>query len=114
MENLNKKNSAENLNVNSQTNANASKNNLFSADGDERIKLVVYNNHTLGFINPKYPSLVQVLHSSVLKGAVGTTIMSSYQIGSTDVIRLANAQDFEDFRCHFGSFENEEEYIYQK
>ncbi|MDH5828869.1 hypothetical protein [Sphingobacterium faecium] len=79
---------------------------------DERIMLIVYNEHTLGFVFPYLPNNCQILHASILRGATKTD--GSVYINPSDKVRLASEMDFENFRCHFGSFGNEKEYIYQK
>ena len=76
-----------------------------------KIKLVVFNENTLGYILPELPELpdyVQVLHASVLKGALFEVNPSSKLIGKNDVVRLATHADFDDFRVFFGSFGNGE------
>ena len=85
----------------------------------DRIKLVVLNEHTLGFIFPpshyeNYSGLtfVNILHASILKGAVQT--VNPILIGSTDIVRLASEKDFDDFRCMFDGFNNENEYEFLK
>lgn len=79
-----------------------------------RTKLVVFNNHTLGYIIPELPNYMQPLHASILKGAPFETHPSSKYIGKSDNVRLASEKDFNDFNCHFGSFGNEKEYEFKK
>lgn len=76
----------------------------------ERIKLVVLNEHTLGYIAPELPNYVFPLRASILKGATFETNASSKLISSSDNVRLASEQDFEDFRVYFGGFGNDKEY----
>lgn len=77
------------------------------------IKLVVADEHTLGYILPNMMvPCVSVLHASILRGA---TTIESLPLSMFKNIRLANEQDFEDFRVHFSdAYKNEKEYQYQK
>jgi len=72
----------------------------------ERIKLVVFKNHTLGYILPELPNSVQVLHASILKGAPFELYPSSKQINSPDEIRLASEKDFNMFNHSFEGYNN--------
>lgn len=64
----------------------------------QRIKLVVAGEHSLGFITPEQPNIIQVLNSSILKGAPACYPDGpcSYQLPMK--YRLATAEDFETFR----------------
>ena len=80
-----------------------------------KIKLVVYKGHTLGYILPELPNSVQILHSSPLKGAVGTTnLQNNFHINNPNEIRLASESDFDAFRVSFDGYKNSPDYIYQK
>ena len=73
-------------------------------------QLVVFNEHTLGYILPgsKY---MGILHASVLRGAVQTT--NPILLGGWgDKVRLATPQDFDVYRVHFGGYSNRDEYEY--
>ncbi len=72
-----------------------------------KIKLVVLNENTLGYIQPELPNYVQHLHASVLRGAYQS---SPSLVGSTDKVRLASENDFSEYNVHFGSFGNKDKY----
>jgi len=78
-----------------------------------KIKLVVFNEHTLGYISPELPQYVQPLRASILKGAPFETHETSKYISKADNIRLASAKDFDDFRCSFVGY-SKEEYEFQE
>jgi len=78
-----------------------------------KIKLVVLNEHTLGYIQPEMPKYVYYLRDSILKGAPNNyNRQTNTLLSPKDKVRLASEKDFEDFRCVFGSFGNKEEYEY--
>ena len=80
----------------------------------EKIKLVVYKEHTLGYILPELPDSVQILHSSPLKGAIGTTnLQNNFQINNLNEIRLASESDFDAFGISFDGYKNSPDYIYK-
>ncbi len=82
---------------------------------DDRIKLVVIDDHTLGYILPERPNSAQILHSSILKGSLGLDSGSSVNLKNRKV-RLASEKDFDDFRVLFTpqGFGNSKEYIFEK
>ena len=79
--------------------------------GDQRIKLVVYNEYMLGFIDPQLPQYIQVLSDSILKGSPLGLWPSSVLINKRDNVRLASRKDFEDFRHSFEGY-TDKEYIF--
>lgn len=80
-----------------------------------KIKLVVYKEHTLGYILPELPNSVQILHSSPLKGAIGTTnLQGDFHINYSDEVRLASESDFDAFRVSFDGYKNSSDYLYKQ
>jgi hypothetical protein len=77
----------------------------------ERTRLIVADEHTLGYIMPN-STMVGVLHASILRGA--TSSESPKPIYMFEKIRLASEKDFNDFRVSFQGYQNEIEYEYKK
>ena len=81
---------------------------------DNRIKLVVGDGHTLGYINPITPNSFNVFKADSSKGAIYTTnICNSLDITQFKKIKLASAKDFENFKVSFVGFENKNDYLYK-
>lgn len=78
---------------------------------DSKIKLVVGDEHTLGYIQPN-SQFVSVLHSSILKGSPFGLNPSNLLTSQFKSIRLATPQDFEEFKICFKGFENKTQYVY--
>lgn len=77
-----------------------------------KTKLVIFNEHTLGYVSPEMPDTLMVLHASILRGACFEVLPSSKHISSRDKVRLATAKDFDDYRVSFKGFDNPELYEY--
>jgi hypothetical protein len=77
----------------------------------KRIKIIVINENKLALQRPGSPG-IEILHTSVLRGAIGTTIPEPSMIFYNDKVRLATPQDFEDYGVYFGSFNNPKEYLF--
>ena len=77
---------------------------------DNRTKLVVVNEEILGCIYPETSNSVTVICSKneIVKDSESFTIRDRHEI------RLASAKDFKNFHWHFGGFDNESEFIFQK
>lgn len=72
----------------------------------KKIKLVVMNEHTLGYIFPEQPKYVHILHASILKGSTFPNDGQSVYIGTSDQIRLASESDFNDFRTLMNGYKS--------
>lgn len=80
----------------------------------EKIKLVVYDNCILGYINPENPLMLHCMSYSVLRGAGCFLGWAQKVIESADKIKLASEKDFDDFRvCFDGYKKHPEEYEFQ-
>lgn len=81
----------------------------------ERIKLVVADEHTLGYVIPN-SEMVGVLHASILKGATWCCPASiePKPIGMFKNIRLASEKDFDDFRVSFEGYKKDSNYEFAK
>lgn len=77
----------------------------------EKTKLVVFNEHTLGYIMPEQPERVCILHTSILKGSYLTDGSTIYV--TDGVVRLATAKDFENYRVSMTGFDNAELYEFK-
>lgn len=74
----------------------------------QRIKLVVANENTLGYIQPETPNSLCILHASILKGSTFSNTSGSVNLPQNH--RLATKQDFDNFNVFMGSFQNSEMY----
>lgn len=75
---------------------------------DKRVRLVVVNENTLGYVIPDTLN-VGILHTSILRG-------SHFDkwgiIGAYSFARLATKKDFEDYRVSFEGFEDKTKFVY--
>ncbi len=78
----------------------------------EKTKLVVFNEHTLGYILPELPDRVQILHTSILRGSYLSDSSIIYVCDGN--VRLASEKDFNDYRVCFNGFNNENLYLFSK
>ena len=81
--------------------------------GSERTKLIVADEHTLGYIMPNSET-VGVLHASVLRGATFSVHPEPKNVSMFEKIRLASEKDFDNFRVSFQGYNNETEYEFKK
>lgn len=75
----------------------------------EKIRLVVYNEHTLGYIQPERPARLCHLHASILKGAPWSMTNHFSLITHRDTVRLAGQEDFDEFRVSMDGYKNQPE-----
>lgn len=80
-----------------------------------KIKLVVADEHTLGYIIPETNSL-GVLHSSILRGSPlgNDQVMAAKPLGIFSKIRPASEKDFDDYGVMFDGYKNSGEYEYDE
>ena len=79
---------------------------------NKKIKLVVYNENTLGYILPELPTSCQILSASVIKGATSGINQGYMPIRHNDTVRLATRADFKEYRVEFESYAKSGEYDY--
>jgi hypothetical protein len=80
---------------------------------NEKIKLVVLEENTLGYILPELPNYVSILHTSTLRGSYYNGMGSSIYLGNKP-IRLASEKDFDNFRvCFDGYKKRPQEYEFE-
>ncbi len=82
-------------------------------DKTEIIKLIVIDEHTLGYILPIMPGYGCILHSSILRGSP-FGYKSDAIILNNRKVRLATKQDFEDYNCSFEGYEQDAHYEYDR
>lgn len=80
---------------------------------DTRTKIVVFNEHTLGYIVSLMPNTLHVLRVNVSKGATFEILPSSKSITSDDTIRLASKEDFINFRLNLNIFNNPNMFVFK-
>lgn len=77
-------------------------------DRTEKIRLVVVDEHTLGYIFPETPASVSILRSMITKGAPFSLHDDAISAVGRKV-RLATKRDFEEYRhCSKGYFNTDE------
>lgn len=76
-----------------------------------KIKLVVLNEHTLGYIDPRMPDYVYVLHTSILRGSNLGMNQSNYLLSKRDNVRLASVEDFDVYRVVVDGYLKDPNYL---
>ena len=77
----------------------------------EKIKIVVINEHTLAIIRPEYSDYAEILHTSILRGSYYNNLSGAIYIVN-ETVRLANRQDFKDYRMVITGFDNPDVYLW--
>jgi len=76
-----------------------------------KIKLVVADENTLGYIDPRVPDHLNILHGSILKGSnLDWRNGPTYVMGRN--IRLASEKDFNDYGVMFDGYKNSGDFEY--
>lgn len=78
----------------------------------KRIKLIVYNNYTLGYILPELPNRVQHLRTLFSRGGTWSMSEASKFVSPRDSIRLASEKDFDEFGVSFDGYREDNHYEY--
>lgn len=77
------------------------------------ILLVLYNDHTLGYVDICKPHELGVLHASIIKGARWSNLDAPLPLYPGEPnIRLATKHDFMDFNVSFDGYETDSVYKY--
>lgn len=77
----------------------------YAITGMDKIKLVVINENTLGYILPERPTWAGVLRASVIKGSVDRDCDITPITGKA--VRLASERDFDEYRICFDGYNND-------
>ena len=75
----------------------------------QKTKLVVFKEHTLGYIMPEFPNDVFVLRAYEKRGATNHEVA---RINTGDSVRLASEKDFDFYRVSFDGFKTDAGYEY--
>jgi hypothetical protein len=74
-------------------------------------RFIVVGEHTLGCVNDRQPQTVQILASSVIRGAVFTWQDGTIPLPSDpQQYRPATRADFDTFRVSYGGYDNPAHY----
>ena len=83
-----------------------------------QVKIVIRNECQFGFIYNNEPNVFHLITGSVLRGdAFRTHDHAAIPITQSDIIRLANSKDFDDYRIERTQYDKSNcvtEYIYDK
>lgn len=77
-----------------------------------KIKIVIVDEHTIGFIYPEIPNFVAPLHTSILRGSPYSDSSRIYV--PTSKIRLANVKDFDDYRVCVDGYLKDNNYSFNR
>lgn len=72
----------------------------------KKIKLVVVDEHTLGYIFPEQPNTYHILKESILKGSPYNYNNGTSRLIYNQKIRLASENDFNEFNVIFDGYKN--------
>lgn len=76
------------------------------------IALVVYKEHTLGYIDLSYLNTLNILQADIWKGAGWTLGYNPIMIVPSEEVRLASPRDFEEFNVCFDGYQKDNVYRY--
>ncbi len=76
-----------------------------------KIKIVVVNENTLGYIIPEKPNNFNVLSASTLRGS-NMSDFGTYPLPKNT--RLATSKDFETYRVFENGYRNDKNYEYER
>jgi len=83
-----------------------------------KVKIVVLDEHTFGYVYEDTPHNMSILRASILRGSYYSELSGPISIsGMEDRIRLATREDFDVYRIHFSDSYLEDkiyEYIWNK
>ncbi len=78
-----------------------------------KIQLVVFNEHTLGYRDADRKH-INILQALVHKGATRYRSDGMFYPNATDIVRPANAKDFEEFRISMDGYWDDPRYEFDR